>query len=500
MSINLMDLVKENLTDGVMDQLSSLIGENKSTTSSAIGKFLPALMGGVAQKGSTESGAGSLLKLITDNGLGADTLGSLGSVLMGGDKSSAFLKMGGSLLSSILGSNQDSMLGKLISLTGLGRKSSSSLMGFLAPIVMGQIGKIVKNKGLNALGLKNLLGEQKGYIAKAMPVGLGLASSAASGSNQASSNDGGGGMGWLKYLLPLLLLLAALWYFLRGGSDDTTDATSSTNTELTSSESHHGHSHDGHSHDGHTHTHADGTVHHGEAHGDATNNTINSSMDKTNQVVGDIKDAVTYSVDAAGNLVSSTGEVMAKKGEFSIKDGMYLDADGNELNFMQKLGNAAKGAAGAVGDAGKAVGGAVGDAGKAVGGAVAGAAGKTKDAFVGLFSGMFSDKAKTGSTYGLHDIEFNKENHRITNFSKSEVEGLAAALSTNPNSKIQVQVHSADGKDGGDNKKLSKIRAEVVRDMLVTLGVDKGQISFKGMGSDDAGKAAANAVEIMVEQ
>lgn len=96
--------------------------------------------------------------------------------------------------------------------------------------------------------------------------------------------------------------------------------------------------------------------------------------------------------------------------------------------------------------------------------------------------------------YSLQKITFNNENHRITNFSKNEVEGLAAALKAHPDSKIQVQVHT---KDGGD---VSKKRAEVVHDMLVTLGVKDGQISYKGMGDKDAAKAAAGKVEIMVEK
>ena len=45
----------------------------------------------------------------------------------------------------------------------------------------------------------------------------------------------------------------------------------------------------------------------------------------------------------------------------------------------------------------------------------------------------------------------------------------------------------------------SKKKAEVVHDMLVTLGVSDNQISFKGMGDGDATKAAAGKVEIMVE-
>ncbi len=478
MSINLMDLVKDQLTDGIMDNLSTAIGANKSTTSSAIGKFLPALIGGIADKGSTESGASSLLKLITDNGLGANTLSNLGSLLGGGDKTSSFLKLGGSLLTSILGGRQDSMLGKLLSMTGLGRGIGSKLLSFLAPIVLGQIGKLISGNKMDAKGLSSMLSDQKAHLA---------------GGAMASANDDdnrGGGMGWLKWLLPLLLLGALLWYFTKGGSDSTTtndaDAIESNEAgERAVGSTHSGHDHDshaGHDHTGHDHASHDHAGHDHSGHSDGSS-VASEAEGAASGVVNEAKDAmnkageeITFSVDKAGNLVSSTGEVIAKKGEFSVVNGKYMDKDGKEINLLAKIG------------------GAIGGAAKATAGAVGAAAGKTADAFKGMFGGLFSKKEKVGSTYTLTDIEFNKENHRISNFSKAEVEGLAAALKAYPDAKIQVQVHSKD--DGNSTED----RAKVVRDMLVTLGVDKGQISAKGMGDKDAAKAMANKVEIMVEQ
>ncbi len=465
MSINLMDLVKDQLTDGIMDKLSSAIGENTSATSSAVSHFLPALMGGIIDKGSSQSGASSIMKLITDNALGGDTLSNLGSLLGGGDKTSTFMKLGGTLLSGLLGSRQDSMLSNLLSLTGLGRKSGSSLLSFLAPIVLGQLGKLISRDNMDAGGVQRLLSSQKSY----------LANSAVSGASHSSSSSDGGGMGWLKWLLPLLLIGALLWYFMGCGGDKSVaaDADKVEESATTSSNDTHGHTHTGDSHDGHSHDHSHDGHSHDHAHDHSGSTTSSTTGTTTNAGTDEL---VTLSIDADGNLVSSTGEIVAKAGEFKEVDGKYLDKDGNEISLLKKIGNA-------VGGAAKATAGAVGDA-----------AGATKDAFVNLFGGLFSKKEKIGSTYSLTQIEFNDENHRITNFSKAEVEGLAAALKAYPDAKIQVQVHSNDG------DKITGERAKVVRDMLVTLGVAKDQISAKGMGDGDAAKASAEKVEIMVEQ
>ena len=78
------------------------------------------------------------------------------------------------------------------------------------------------------------------------------------------------------------------------------------------------------------------------------------------------------------------------------------------------------------------------------------------------------------------------------------MEGLARALKANEDSRIEVMVYTNDGKDDNESKELSEKRANVVHDQLVTLGVDKGQISFSGKGTEDARKAADDRVEIKV--
>jgi len=117
------------------------------------------------------------------------------------------------------------------------------------------------------------------------------------------------------------------------------------------------------------------------------------------------------------------------------------------------------------------------------------------------FNKMFNTKA-VGTAYALHDISFDKKSHRITGMSKEEVEGMAAALKEHPESRIQVQVHTADGKNKSECKKISSLRADVVKNMLVTLGVNADQISAKGLGltTSDAAKAVANTVEVVVEK
>jgi len=202
-----------------------------------------------------------------------------------------------------------------------------------------------------------------------------------------------------------------------------------------------------------------------------------------------------FYVDANGNLLNKKGDLVKKKGEYKMEGGYYVDNAGQTIQrdidkTKEKINKTVDGAKKKVKDAASGT--------KE---ALTLAADRTKESVKNNFNDIFNTKA-VGTIYPLAEIEFDKTSHRITNFKKEDIEGMAASLKDHPASRIQVQVYTADAKSRGKNKEISNLRAELVKNMLVTLGVSKDQISSKGMGlpTEDAAKAVANAVEIVVEK
>jgi len=207
------------------------------------------------------------------------------------------------------------------------------------------------------------------------------------------------------------------------------------------------------------------------------------------------KQQTAFYVDAEGNLLNKKGNLVKRKGNFKLEKGFYVDNDGQPIkrnidktkakinekvaNTKEKLNNAATTSKDAVSNA----------------------ANKTTDSVKESFNDLFNTRA-VGTAYTLSDISFDPKSHRITNMSKADVEGLAASLKEHPESRIQVQVHTADGKTKAECKEMSSMRADVVKNMLVALGVKEDQISAKGLGltTADAAKAVANKVEVIVEK
>ena len=276
MAFNLVDTVKGSISDRMLDRIGNAVGTDGTQTSIAMSGALPGLLGGLAGVADRPGGASALL----DGVRGADDslLRDAGPMLDDG-RDSQLAERGGSLLSSLLGPDAAGKLaGALGSFTGLGRDKGGSMLGMLAPVVVGALKNKVASDGLDANGLQSMMSSQRSNIDAAMPdgfadslrsegffdsIGTGApaaptastastsppassptpaAAPAAGGTTStaapapraveshaapagnASSNASPGG-GLPKWLLPVaaVIVLAALALFLLGGNDDVDD-------------------------------------------------------------------------------------------------------------------------------------------------------------------------------------------------------------------------------------------------------------------------------------
>lgn len=234
MSINLLDLVKDQVTGALTKQASSFLGESESSVGSALGAIMPTLLGSVVQKSSTPAGAQGIMDMIGKLDLGS--LSNIASVFGGGASNvNSLMNTGGGMVDALLGNKTSGVLDLISRVSGLKSGSSSSLMKLAAPFLMSVIGNQVKGKGVSFL--TELLGGQKSYINAALPAGmgslLGFADNSSSHSartttttSKSSSAPQGGGNSWMKWLLPLLLAAAVLyWLSSRGCGEKVAETT-----------------------------------------------------------------------------------------------------------------------------------------------------------------------------------------------------------------------------------------------------------------------------------
>lgn len=92
-------------------------------------------------------------------------------------------------------------------------------------------------------------------------------------------------------------------------------------------------------------------------------------------------------------------------------------------------------------------------------------------------------EAVDSSTFKLDKVYFELGQSRILEASFQQLNDLAAYLHAHPEVKIQVEGHTDNQGDAGQNQKLSMERAFNVRKYLIERGIDGNRVKFKGYGS-----------------
>lgn len=170
MSVNLINLIKGQLGDSALEQLGGLLGESAANTKNAVDASVPTIIGSIADKVSSDSNAAGMLSSALDDldpGMAVDFAGLLGS----GNHTSVAEK-GAGLLQGLFGDKLGGVADLLSQFSGIGSKSSSSLLSMVLPMVLGALNKQKRINGLDNAGVLNMLSDQKDYVSQAMPSGM----------------------------------------------------------------------------------------------------------------------------------------------------------------------------------------------------------------------------------------------------------------------------------------------------------------------------------------
>jgi hypothetical protein len=170
MSTNLVSYVMQYLTPDMVGRMAAALGLNRSDAQSGVSAAVPALLAAFTGLADKPGGAQSLVNTIKQQSGIADNFASM----IGGSNQASFIDRGTSLLTSLLGGGDSSSLASAVGrFAGLGQSKATSLLGMLAPLVMGLISKQIGTRGIDVGSLTSLLASQRDQIAQAMPAGMG---------------------------------------------------------------------------------------------------------------------------------------------------------------------------------------------------------------------------------------------------------------------------------------------------------------------------------------
>ncbi len=427
--MNLLGLVKDQLSSAVIGNAAKMIGGSNAATSKALDGIMPTLLGGMMKKSSTQSGARELFNMIKDGGHDGGIMNNMNDLFSGGEATRKATTAGDGILSGLFGNGLGSVVGKIASFAGLQRSGASSLLSMAAPILMGIVGKQVRSQGLNASGLASLLGGQKDYLKAALPSGMGdelglgnllggvkgaagnVASAASNVGGKATAAAGAGaaaaagaakkGGSFLRWLLPLLVIgalaLFALRYMGCGAADNALEGVKNT-----------------------------------------TSGVVEGAKDAGNAVVDGAKDAGGAVVDGAkavGGAVTGFGSKVVN----GIKS--FELPGGGKVSFKE------------------------------------GTFGDKFTSFLGINS------TKVGERFTFDNLTFATGSAVLSAESLKEVAECAKVLKAFPKVHINIEGHTDASGDATKNQTLSLARANAVKNQLAKSGISANRLTAEGLGS-----------------
>lgn len=179
----ILDLLQGQLGQSAIEQLGGQLGLDQDKAASVVSGALPLLVQALARNSSDASGASALA--------GALEKKHDGSIL---DNVSDFLGSGNfgdgqAILGHVLGGQQSVVASGLGKATGLDQQQVGQVLAALAPLVLGAVGKIKSEKGLDASGLMDLLGKEKSAVENKNPDAMGVLSKLLDTNNDGDISD-----------------------------------------------------------------------------------------------------------------------------------------------------------------------------------------------------------------------------------------------------------------------------------------------------------------------
>ncbi len=231
--MNIIGLIKDKLTDSVIEKVSNFLGEHPENISLALDKAVPTVLGGIIQNTTTEESAGKVMDVLKDGGHTGEILDDLTNLLGNFDKTQLLITIGTNIFNHFLGNKSNGIVETISALSNIRKTSASSLIGLATPLVLGALGKVIAREGLGVSGLMKLLNEQRDAVLAALPpVLINKLVTKEEPSNRKTAKEqakerkrekerdvnpnpntaGGGPAVWIPWVLLALVLIAILFY------------------------------------------------------------------------------------------------------------------------------------------------------------------------------------------------------------------------------------------------------------------------------------------------
>jgi hypothetical protein len=170
--MSLLNNIKDSISDTTINNLSGYLGEDFNGTRLGLDLGINAFLASVIKFVGSEKSAKNLLNILSDGGHTGDIFNNIESFSGNLEKSKLLETIGSNIANHFFSSNTSKVGDWISDMAGIKKNSSASLLNFSAPLVLGFLGKTVREKNMNSIELKAYLYSEGEEVSAALPMSI----------------------------------------------------------------------------------------------------------------------------------------------------------------------------------------------------------------------------------------------------------------------------------------------------------------------------------------
>ena len=147
--------IKNSVSSATIENFSQFFGEKSSDVNSGLQLSLKAFMAALLKFSATDQDVNGILGILNDGGHTGEIFKNLENFSTNNEKTQLLITIGNNIVNHFLKNSSNDVVEKISKIAEVRKTSASSLLSLAAPLVLGYIGKRVKENNLDVSGLKN---------------------------------------------------------------------------------------------------------------------------------------------------------------------------------------------------------------------------------------------------------------------------------------------------------------------------------------------------------
>lgn len=161
--------IKNTISAKTVENLASFLGENLSDVESGLGLSLNSFLAGLLKYAHSDVERKNIINVLNDGGHTGDILNNIESFSSNFEKTQLLVTIGNNISAHFLGNKVPLLVEKISGISEVRKTSAATLLSLSAPIILGSIGKAMKEENLDLAGLRNHFGDINESVINALP-------------------------------------------------------------------------------------------------------------------------------------------------------------------------------------------------------------------------------------------------------------------------------------------------------------------------------------------